>query len=328
MSNTRYLTRDEYWQEIESRVPSARRVSAAIAYLGTGASEYLPLREGHRLVVDMSLGAVRQGATNPHEIKRLIDNGVEVFSCDNLHAKVLVIDGVVICTSANVSSNARVQLVEAALMTTSRSAVLKAERFIEALLAEPVLPGYLKKCLAEYRPPRFKAARTVRKSPAGSVDAIAWFVGGLVYYESELDREEIQNQLNKSKGQQSDPKNCELDFIRFHKKPVWFSKLSQGCWIVDCARVNRRKREVGPPSRLVRTTSYTSRRTGQTRYLLVIERPLNGEVMSYSDFKNRWKASAPSNVDAPVRTQPIRDAAIARKVLRFWTSKGRVVGLR
>jgi len=46
MAQSRFLDRDLYWKEIELRVPSARKVLAAIAYLGSGGSDYLPLRAG------------------------------------------------------------------------------------------------------------------------------------------------------------------------------------------------------------------------------------------------------------------------------------------
>ena len=59
----RFLSNESLWREIKQRVAKAKRVYAAVAYLGTDGSNLLPLKKGHKLVVDMSLDAVRQGAT-------------------------------------------------------------------------------------------------------------------------------------------------------------------------------------------------------------------------------------------------------------------------
>lgn len=36
MTQTTFLHRDQYWQEIAARVPGAKKVIAAVAYLGSG----------------------------------------------------------------------------------------------------------------------------------------------------------------------------------------------------------------------------------------------------------------------------------------------------
>ncbi len=44
----------------------------------------------------MSPATVKAGATDPREVEKLIDRGVEVFTRSNLHAKVVVADKVLI----------------------------------------------------------------------------------------------------------------------------------------------------------------------------------------------------------------------------------------
>jgi len=104
MPFSRFLFNDSLWKEVRSRVHRAKTVRAAVAYVSTGASSIIPLRRGHTLLVDMSLPTVRQGATDPREILRLLRRGVEVFSRGSLHAKFFVTDGVVIAGSANLSN--------------------------------------------------------------------------------------------------------------------------------------------------------------------------------------------------------------------------------
>ena len=59
MNRTSFLDREQYWKEIGARIPSAKKVLAAVAYLGSGGADYLPLRDGDELVVDLSFGAVQ-----------------------------------------------------------------------------------------------------------------------------------------------------------------------------------------------------------------------------------------------------------------------------
>ncbi|MBL0179299.1 MAG: hypothetical protein IPP98_09275 [Gemmatimonadetes bacterium] len=142
----------------------------------------------------MSLACVRQGATDPREIKKLIDRGVNVFSRGRLHSKVFVLGGAAIVGSTNVSSNSMDWLEEAAVLSTNTGVVAAAVKYVESLATEPVNPGYLEACLAEYRPPRFKAFVPVRSgaesSPHGKGNARLWFLSGLAEIEvpeSELD---------------------------------------------------------------------------------------------------------------------------------------------
>jgi hypothetical protein len=205
MPRTIFLDRDQYWREIASRIPAATSVRAAISYFGSNGAEYLPLRAGDTLVVDCSLRAVMQGITNPNEIKKLIKRGVEVFTRSSLHAKAVVVDGVVICSSANVSQNARQHLDEAGILSTSPTMVRAATRFIRAMCSEPVLEGYLRECIKLYRPPTFKAARTVRRSTKRKKPAKLWFIGGLVYIDVEKDRAQIEPLEKEAETELLDP---------------------------------------------------------------------------------------------------------------------------
>jgi len=102
-SITKFISNDTLWQEIQTRVKKGKKVKAAVAYLGQKGSELLPLKKGDCLVVDMSLGSVRAGVTDPREVRRLMNKGVNVFSRGSLHAKFLIIDKTLIASSANIS---------------------------------------------------------------------------------------------------------------------------------------------------------------------------------------------------------------------------------
>src|SRR5947209_2147421 len=107
MSVTTFLSNETLWQTIAARIKAAHYVDAAIAYFGQGGAKLLPLRAGHRLVVDMSPPTVRAGSTDPREVEKLIRQGVQAFTRRNLHAKIVVADNSVISGSANVSKRSQ-----------------------------------------------------------------------------------------------------------------------------------------------------------------------------------------------------------------------------
>jgi PLD-like domain len=323
MARNCFLDRDQYWKEISSRVPPAKKVVAAVAYLGIGGSDYLPLRAGDELVVDLSLGAVKQGVTDPREIEKLIKRGVEVYTRSTLHAKVVVIDDVVIASSANVSQNARQYLDEAAILSTSPATVQAARRFIRSLCSEPVLEGYLKECLALYEPPIFKAARTIRQPKQRKQRAKLWFIGGLVYIDGEKDRAQIEPLEKEAERELLDPEHSEVSWIRMGHGPRWFSEIQRNNWLIDCTRSGKRTHDIGSPARVIRKRRYTTK-AGKTYHMLMLERPVDRENLSLSAFKRRWQRVAPNGNRPPKRSQPITDAVLADSVLRFWTIRGRV----
>lgn len=120
---TTFLSNETLWQAISAQIKAASHVDAAIAYFGQGGAKLLPLRNGHRLVVDMNPATVRAGSTDPREIEKLIRRGVQAFTRRNLHAKIVVANKSVISGSANVSRHSQQVLDEAAILTTEPSAV-------------------------------------------------------------------------------------------------------------------------------------------------------------------------------------------------------------
>jgi hypothetical protein len=91
------------WDRIQSLVEKhPGKCHVAVAYFGSGASRLLPLKAGSVLVVDMSERAVKSGQTKPSEVSKLLRDGVEVHSVENLHAKVFVVGNRALVGSTNV----------------------------------------------------------------------------------------------------------------------------------------------------------------------------------------------------------------------------------
>jgi PLD-like domain len=160
------LTRN-IWPKITSAAASgSASANAAVAYFGAGGSTLLPLREGSRLVVDFSERAVKSGQTNPSEIAKLIQNGVDVYNKPNLHAKVFVFRNRAFIGSTNVSNTSAFGLQEAAMETRDKKLVASMRRFVHGLCHDLVTLHEAISMKAIYNPPRF--GRGGAKSPRAS----------------------------------------------------------------------------------------------------------------------------------------------------------------
>lgn len=153
-SRATLLAGRELWRATTTALRKARRAWAALAYLGQGGGQLLPVRKGSTLVVDMSLRAVKAGATDPKEVRKLLRRGVEVFTRGSLHAKAFVTERVAIVGSANASHRSRDYLDEVAVLVKDEAVRRDLRSVIESYCTEPVRAEYLKRCLKAYRPPR------------------------------------------------------------------------------------------------------------------------------------------------------------------------------
>ncbi len=110
-------------------IKESSHVNAGIAYFGTNGAKYFPLKKNNYLVIDMSIGKVKLGSTNPFEIEKLLNKGVTVFSRRSLHAKFLITNKSLLVGSANISKTAREIQHEAAIYCEDKLSIEKAKYF-------------------------------------------------------------------------------------------------------------------------------------------------------------------------------------------------------
>jgi hypothetical protein len=75
---SRFIANGELWDALRDHVAKTQGVRAAVAYFGQNGAKLLPLKKGDTIIVDVSLGAVRQGVTDPRALKTLMQRGVAV----------------------------------------------------------------------------------------------------------------------------------------------------------------------------------------------------------------------------------------------------------
>ena len=304
---------------------------AAIAYFGGSGAKLLLLKKGDSIVLDMSIGAVRQGVTNPRAVRTLIGRGVKVFTRNSLHAKFLIIDKTLIASSANASTNSKEILDEAGIITTDTASVLRATDFFHKLCVEPVRQEYLKKCIAEYCPPKFKSAIEHRqprsKRSARIVEAKLWFVGGVESLSlSENTRKATEQVERRHKKHLKRPGQTEVGWIRYHGKPKILRHLRIGDWVVDCTKEGVGQL-VGPPSQFLGFDELVTDRG--TKYTMVmLERHIDGESMSLTNFRRKIRATQPALNRSNPRTKAITDNDHADSILRLWATTGKIAKSR
>jgi hypothetical protein len=151
-----FISGPQVWRRMTAAAKKDRRPAhVAVAYFGKGASKLLPLRRGSRLVVDASDAAVKSGQTCPADLKRLVTrNGVRVYTLANLHAKVFVFGSTAFVGSANASRRSSSTLIEAAVATTSQSAVKAARDLVGRHCLQNLGPEELDRLQRLYKPPR------------------------------------------------------------------------------------------------------------------------------------------------------------------------------
>jgi hypothetical protein len=327
MSKISFLINEDIWDIIPKIIKASNHTDVVVAYLGTDGSKLLPLKKGDRLVVDMSIATVKAGATNPHEIEKLIKRGVEVFSRRNLHAKIVVSDKEVLTGSANISKNSRDVLDEAAILTNDSIALQRARDFINQICTEPVLPEYLKECINSYRPPRHNVVqvRTEGSRQSRAKHAKLRIVSLIDYFrfpESELiDYETSENKaINLMKDKQlSIPSS-----FHWSHRPKMVDELEQGDWIIQCIKHKDKSISVCAPAQLILIDSYVrNKKTGKERYVFHLESPKSAEDMGWQQFRTKLNSILSTNKKNPP-TMAISDTKQADELLRLWTPKGRI----
>src|SRR4051812_24539618 len=103
-----------FWKEVAKEAKKAKRRQAAIAYV---TANLIRFKKGDLLIVDASEHAIRFGETNAKLLQKLDKKGVKIYSCEDLHAKVMLFGDVAVVGTGNMSKSSETSLVEAGIIT-------------------------------------------------------------------------------------------------------------------------------------------------------------------------------------------------------------------
>ncbi|MEN6433122.1 MAG: phospholipase D-like domain-containing protein [Smithella sp.] len=119
------------WPKIRRKAAVSKSKRVAIAYVTD--AELLPLQSGDLLVTDASDAAIAGGRSSAAVLANYLELGVALFSLDNIHAKVAILDDWAVIGSANASQNSATYYVEAAVITDRPDIVGQADKFVLSL---------------------------------------------------------------------------------------------------------------------------------------------------------------------------------------------------
>lgn len=203
------------------------RKHAAVAYV---TQNYLQLSDGDMLVCDCSDRAISSRQTDRELIARLVADDVEVFSCDSLHAKLVVFDHKKLFVgSANLSRYAAKQI-ECGILTDDVSVVADATKFIYELaeVSEPVTDAFIDRIFAlplqDVQSSRIsRQTRSLnRRRRRGDLEVRYWFFKGVKHLSKAAQSVADSLQAHWEAGQQVEPHAEEVDE---HDDPLHFAGL-------------------------------------------------------------------------------------------------------
>jgi hypothetical protein len=225
------LLTDNIWQQLKSALPAGKKL-AALAYVST--DRYCSFGKGDVLVCDACENAIKSGETSATTLAKFFKAGAEIYSCENLHAKVLVIGQNVLIGSCNLSVSSANTLRELAVLTSNTSVRSQTLAFIYKLIREsvPVENKFLKRILKIPVLKRRWSGKTTRK--AVKLGNRTWVVRthelnpARYQHEESFVRQaesEIKRRLHKAKA--------EINWVRWTGKSRFRSLAREGDTVID-----------------------------------------------------------------------------------------------
>lgn len=234
------LLTNNIWQQLKSALPNGKKL-AALAYVST--DRYCSFKKGDVLVCDASESAIKSGQTSSLTLAKFFRAGAEIYSCENLHAKVLVIGSKVIIGSCNLSVSSANTLRELAILTSNVSIRSQTLAFIYRLVRESarVDNKFLRRIIRIPISKRRWLGKTTRKPVklGNRTWVIRTFELNPARYEHEeafvqQAESEIRKKLRKSKA--------EINWVRWTGKSKFRSLAREGDTVIELNSPRRGKR--------------------------------------------------------------------------------------
>jgi hypothetical protein len=130
-----FLTGD-IWKKVNKLLTKRQKKIACIAYV---TSDKLKLTKGDTLICDASTFSIKFGETSAKTLEIYFNRGVNIYSNQQLHSKVLLTDNFLVIGSANLSKSSAERLTESSVITESDILISQAKAFCHNLTEESKL---------------------------------------------------------------------------------------------------------------------------------------------------------------------------------------------
>ncbi|MCZ4563285.1 hypothetical protein O4160_20790 [Rhodococcus sp. IEGM 1401] len=159
---TRLISGKCVWREITPVLEGYQHtITAAIAYIGSQAAQYLLISADSSIVVDASERSVMSGSTDPRVLLAWVKGGVKVYSLANLHAKMILADSssadnpaFLAVGSANASSASANRLYESIMLTDNDETIEEARTALiewKTRAGSPLSIKHLEELVKQYK---------------------------------------------------------------------------------------------------------------------------------------------------------------------------------
>jgi len=306
------LLTQNIWKEITKAAKKSKKKSfVAVAYFGKDGAKMLPLKKGSKLVVDASEGNIKAGQTDPGELLQLYNRGVKIYSYPSLHAKTYVIGSKMFLGSSNVSHGSAEQLQEAVVLTSERSLIESATKFICDLCSMELGDEQLTQLTKLYRPPKFhggKRIQSTRKPKKVNPNTVSARVVRL-----EPARYEEGHELALKEGRMEANKRRINKSRHFTEEFNWEgnSKFKRGEIIIQILD-DGRDEMVLPPSIVIFSRSWQSK-SGKTNNFVFVERldKRGKNIRRVKQFLNKEEKKA-------ITRNGFKSQALSSKLISLW----------
>jgi hypothetical protein len=298
------------WAAIKRIARDKGRHWVAAPYVSPGAAQRLPLKRGDVLITRFDDATIIAGQTDPKEIARYIQNGVEVHNEPWLHAKVYVSPKRAVICSANVSANSEDGLLEAGLEIAHRRVIGDARRFVQELRGSIIGLAFARSKIKLFR--SGGQARRPMALPKAPASHALWIVAlHLRDTRTEQEVDAAHRSKIKAISRMKDKEAFRLEDFTFFGK--WPAQI--GDYVVQIVRDGRRTYVEAPAQ------------------ILVIEPFANkfgNSVSVVVEMRKRVRTRSLAQLDAAVRPdtskrfprvgrfRQVRNVALRRTILKQW----------
>jgi hypothetical protein len=290
---------------------SRNNAFCAVPYFGTGGSNLLPLKKGSVLVVKFDRAAMRAGQTNPHDIIRLIQKGVKVYACGNLHAKVFSFGATSIVGSTNVSNFSADKLIEACAEISSPAFSKRCKAFVESLCGDLVELDYAEEMKKFYVPPKLMVSSSPQKNRKRTPQhSNLWLVSLASVSWSEKDYAHEEAGLAKAEQNLDQGETSKIERFRWSGGKLG-EELRRGERVLMSTKIDNGKVLLSPPGRVLNIKKYQI--DGKRRAIIYLAIPTNKRARNQKSFLSALGTLKKSLGDIR-RTKRIRNPELVSKI--------------
>ncbi|MGE0931256.1 phospholipase D-like domain-containing protein [Peijinzhouia sedimentorum] len=247
-----FLTGD-IWKEVNKLLTKRQKKIACIAYV---TSDKLELTKGDTLICDASTFAIKFGETSAKTLEIFLNRGVKVFSNQQLHSKILLVDTFLVIGSANLSKSSAERLTESSIITDSDVLISQAKAFCHNLIEESTLLSEkdiqtLLKIEVVKRPVKPTTNSKIRQKKFGNQ---YWFVSAFPLKERTYDK--IKDNVEKTTTSISKKTKIDEDdisFLRWKAKTKFCETAKEGDQIIlRLNNADKTRSFIYPPSTILK----------------------------------------------------------------------------